>query len=400
MGQVSRHPGWAARPARHRPSIFPFQAALIRFLCQMPTDSPAPALKDLFDEARFRKVAKALSGIFPGFAAKTFLQQGLGGLETLSLMQRLRRMTECLHATLSADYPEALKILRALAPQIDKAFVTLVLPDFVGCYGLGHFQVSMEALKFFTPFGSSEFAIREFLRRDLSGTLRVMQEWSTDPDEHVRRLASEGCRPRLPWSFQLPELMADPSPALPILENLKSDPSLYVRKSVANHLNDITKNHPGKVLALLRSWPLENPHTAWIARQALRTLIKAGHPEALELIGASGEAVIAPLQVSCVPAQLRLGDTLTLACEIRSTAPTPQRLVIDYAVHYVKKSGASAAKVFKWKELTLASGETVRLSRRQTIRDFTTRVHYTGRHGVEILINGKSLGRAFFELEC
>ena len=196
-------------------------------------------------------------------------------------------MTDCLHATLPANYHAALDRLRALAPRIDKAFVTLVLPDFVGCSGLDHFDASMAALKFFTPFGSSEFAIREFLRRDLKRTLGVMLQWSLDKDEHVRRLASGGCRPRLPWSFRLAALTADPTPVLPILENLKTDPGLYVRKSVANHLNDMTKTHPESVLELLRGWPLENPPTAWIARHALRTLIKSGHPAALHLIGAT-----------------------------------------------------------------------------------------------------------------
>ena len=160
--------------------------------------SPAPELKEMFDAERFRRTARDLKTIDPGFDGKKFLKLALAGLDDLSLMQRLRRMTECLHATLPTDYHLALGRLRAMAPLIDKPFVTLVLPDFVGCYGLEHFDESMAVLKFFTPFGSSEFAIREFLRRDLKRTLGVMLKWSTDKDEHVRRLASEGCRPRLP----------------------------------------------------------------------------------------------------------------------------------------------------------------------------------------------------------
>ena len=152
----------------------------------------------MFDAARFRSVARELKTIDAAFDAKKFLKPALSGLDDLSLMKRLRRMTESLHATLPADYHAALDPLRALAPRIDKAFVTLVLPDFVGCYGLNHFDASMAALELFTPFGSSEFAIRRFLRRDLKRTLGVMCQWSLDKDEHVRRLASEGCRPRLP----------------------------------------------------------------------------------------------------------------------------------------------------------------------------------------------------------
>jgi len=154
------------------------------------------------------------------------------------------------------------------------------------------------------------------------------------------------------------------------------------------------------VLALLRSWPLEQPTTAWIARHALRSLIKQGHPEALRVIGASGEAILAPPQLTLHPAQLRLGEAFTLTVVLKSTAPAPQRLVVDYAVHYVKKSGAASVKVFKWKEVTLAAGASLTLTRRQTIRDFTTRVHYAGRHHVKVHINGTALAGAWFDLEC
>ena len=171
----------------------------------MPDEkSAAPALKEMFDADRFRRVARELKTIDQAIDVKKFLKLALPGLHELTHMQRLRRMTECLHATLPANYHAALDRLHALAPRIDKAFVTLVLPDFVGCYGLNHFDASMAALKFFTPFGSSEFAIREFLRRDLKRTLGAMRQWSVDKDEHVRRLVSEGCRPRLPWSYRLP----------------------------------------------------------------------------------------------------------------------------------------------------------------------------------------------------
>jgi len=363
-----------------------------------PEKSPAPALKEMFDAARFSDLAMELTRIDPAFDSRKFLKSALDGLDDLSLMQRLRRMTESLHATLPADFSSALERLRLLAPRINKAFVTLVLPDFVGRFGLHDFDASMAALKFFTVFGSSEFAIREFLRMDQSRTLAVMLEWSSDPNEHVRRLASEGCRPRLPWSFRLESLNADPRPVLPILENLKGDPSLYVRKSVANHLNDITKTHPDWVLERLQNWPMENPHTAWIARHALRTLIKKGHAGALALIGATGKAQLTTPSLTLRPDRLLPGGSFTLCMELHSTAALPQRLVIDYAVHYVKKSGATSAKVFKWKEITLLPGETIRLTRRQTIRDFTTRIHYPGWHRIGVLINGEVRAESGFTL--
>lgn len=364
----------------------------------MPDPTAAPALKNIFDPARFRHIAAETAAVYPRFDGKQFLKLALAGLEDLSLMQRLRRTSECLHATLPGDYKKSIAILRKLAPRINSGFVTLVLPDYVGLYGRDDFDTSMEALKFFTSFGSSEFAVREFIRQDPERTLAVMKTWARDESEHVRRLASEGSRPRLPWSFRLDALMAEPELAAPILEALKADSSLYVRKSVANHLNDITKVHPDWVLSRLKSWPLENAHTAWIARHALRTLIKKGDKQALGVIGAGQKAAVSISDLSISPKKLRLGERLDLSFTLQSASRKSQRLVVDYAIHYVKKSGTSSAKVFKLKELSLGTGESVQLSRSQVVRDFTTRVHHAGRHEVDIMVNGERLASAFFDL--
>jgi 3-methyladenine DNA glycosylase AlkC len=358
------------------------------------------ALKEIFDKPRFRSVALDLAAIYPAFDARRFLKIALAGLDELSLMQRLRRMSEALHATLPENYRQAVKILRTLAPRMDHGFATLVLPDYVGQYGQHDFDWSMDALKYFTGFGSSEFAVREFLRLDTARALAIMQTWSRDDSDAVRRLASEGCRPRLPWSFRLDAILDDPTLAAPILENLRQDASPYVRKSVANHLNDVSKSHPDWVLERLASWPLDNPHSAWIARHALRSLIKAGNPRALAVIGAGATPEVKISKFALTPRRLALGERVTLSFDLASTSAASQRLVIDYKMHYVKKSGATAAKVFKLKELTLESAQRVSIERSQSIRDFTTRVHYSGRHEVEILVNGLSLARGFFELSC
>lgn len=359
---------------------------------------PAPALKEMFNEARYRKMARDLAAVHRGFDQKQFLALTLPGLEPLALLQRLRRATEALRATLPTDYARALDILREYAPIHGEGFTALVLPDFVGCYGLEDFDRSLDALAYFTRFGSSEFAIREFLRRDLKRTLKVMKRWSRDDNEHVRRLASEGCRPRLPWSFKLRELIADPSPAQPILENLRADPSLYVRKSVANHLNDITKDHPAWVLDLLDQWDMANAHTAWIAKRALRTLIKKGDRRALAVIGAGAKAEIQVKNFIVSPRRIRLGEEIIIAGDVVSTASAIQRLVIDYTIHYVKQSGSASAKVFKWKEATVVPGETLSLAKRQTVRDFTTRKHHAGKHVVELMVNGEKVAEAAFQL--
>jgi len=355
-------------------------------------------LKEIFNAERFRFVAKTTASIYPDFDQKRFLNYALNGLDELSLLQRLRRMTEALHETLPSDYSTALEMLRKLAPLLAPSFVCLVLSDYVALYGRADYERSLAALKYFTVFGSSEFAIREFLRQDLPRTLAVMETWSRDENEAVRRLASEGCRPRLPWSFRLEALLADPSPVAPILENLKADPSLFVRKSVANHLNDITKDHPEWVLERVQQWPLDNPRTAWIVRHALRTLIKKGDRRALTIVGAGRKAKLAACSLSVKPASVRLGQDITLSLQLTSGAAQTQRLEIDYAVHYVKKSGSTFAKVFKWKRLSLAGREQVKLVRKQSIRNFTTRTHHPGTHQIDVFINGTRAAQGLFTL--
>lgn len=247
--------------------------------------SDSPALKEIFNRDRLQHIADETWAVYPAFDRKAFMARASQGLDGLSVMQRLNRVSQSLHAGLPDDYPAALSILYALAPRLNSAFVSMILPEYVALYGQNDFARSMDALKFFTAFGSSEFAVRHFLRKDFARAIEVMHGWSLDENPHVRRLASEGCRPRLPWSFRLENLMIDPTPVLDILDNLKADDSLYVRKSVANHFNDITKDNPEWVLDQLEGWSLDNPNSAWIARHALRSLIKQGDVRALTLMG-------------------------------------------------------------------------------------------------------------------
>ena len=361
-------------------------------------DEAQPALKDWFNAARYRQIADLLDEAHPGFDRKRFLTVATTGLDELTLIQRVRRATEACHATLPADFPKAVAALKRIAPQVQHGFVGIFLPDFVGQHGHGHFNESMEALKYFTPFSSAEFAIREFLKRDLARTLAVMERWSQDENEHVRRLASEGSRPRLPWSFRLDALVADPSPAATILENLRADPSLYVRKSVANHLNDISKDHPDWMLARLKSWDLAHPHTQWIAKRAARTLIKAGHQPALHLFNFGGKPAVKLSGFKVTPARLKLGQVMEFSFSLTSTSRKSQSLAVDYVIHYVKASGGTSPKVFKLRELALAAGETQVIRKRQTVRNFTTRKHHAGRHRVEIQINGRILAQGQFFL--
>jgi 3-methyladenine DNA glycosylase AlkC len=225
-----------------------------------------------------------------------------------------------------------------------------------------------------------------------------MHEWALDENHHIRRLASEGSRPRLPWSFRLEAVQANPNLAAGILDRLKADESLYVRKSVANHLNDVTKEHPGWVLDVIEGWSLEEKHTAWIAKHALRSLIKQGDMRALAVIGAGKKAEVELIDVRVEPGVVRLGDAIGLSFSVKSTVAHEQRLVIDYAIDYVKANGGVSRKVFKLKVVDLVGFGEVVVGRRQVIKDFTTRKHSGGVHGVWVMVNGEVLGGAEFTI--
>ncbi|MGJ0524179.1 DNA alkylation repair protein [Burkholderia gladioli] len=365
-------------------------------------DSPV-LLKDSMGERQFRSLLSTLKLIERSFDTRRFLAVALDGLDELSLMARVRRASLAIEAgaqALPGGYETVLTLLAEAAPHLGGGFLAMVAPDYVGQFGRHDFDRSMAALAFFTRFGTSEFAVREFLRDDPRRALATLRDWSRHEDQAVRRLASEGSRPRLPWSFRLREIEADPALAAPILDNLRADPSDYVRRSVANHLNDVTKLHPDWVLERAAAWGGADAGTRWIVRHALRTLVKRGDARALALLGASGAARIEAVPFAVTPARIELGETVTLAAELVSTAQDVQRLVVDYRIGYVKKNGSTAHKVFKLRELTLAPGQRIDIVRSQRIRDFTTRTHYAGRHGVELIVNGAVVAQAHFDLAC
>lgn len=365
----------------------------------MPAETSPPAqLKDWFDEARYRTLGELFHSASPHFDTNRFLESTLEGLPPRSLMQRLHQTSLAFDSALPGTFRQKVATLKKVAPQVGHNFIGIFLSDYVATFGLDQPDFSLEALRHFTRFGSAEFAVRPFIQRDLDRTLHTMHAWTSDPCEHVRRLASEGSRPRLPWGLRLQTLVQNPEPTGRILDALRDDPALYVRKSVANHLNDITKDHPQWVLNRLQVWDITaTNHRQWIAKHACRTLIKRGHPQALALFG-FGQKPSATASLTVSPTTLALGQSLTLTAAITSTARKSQNLVIDYIVHYVKAHGGSTEKVFKWTELTLPPNSALDLTKKQTLLDFTTRRHYPGQHRIELQINGHRLAETQFEL--
>lgn len=320
------------------------------------------------------------------------------GWDDKTLMERMRHTTETLAATLPADFRAALDILKAASARLEGyEFERMVFSDFVGLYGLDDFDASLPALEFFTQQVSAEFAIRPFIMRDQPRTLAQMLEWAAHPHPEVRRLASEGCRPRLPWGKALPALKADPAPVLPILERLRHDSADTVRRSVANNLNDIAKDNPAVVLETLRRWQNdESDSVRWITRHALRTLIKRGDPDALALLGYDhgGQFVVHGLRLE--PDSVVIGESLTFAFTLESTGDASQKLMIDYVIHFMKASGAQKPKVFKLAQREINPGEHVEISKAHSFQQRSTRTHYPGPHALEIQINGHVCARADF----
>ncbi len=359
----------------------------------------AEPLKDMFSKKFYERLALEFNKADNNFHPDKFVKDVTKNIDTLSLNQRMRNTSVVLKQHLPSDYKKAIDVMWNVVPEFRSHYTALLFPDFVGQYGHDDFKLSMDALKYFTQFGSSEFAIREFLKRDLTKTLSLMKKWAGDKNYHVRRLASEGSRPRLPWSFNLDEVIKDPNSTLPILEILKEDKELYVKKSVANHLNDFSRIDAGWMLKVINSWDKKNTDTAWIIKHASRTLIKNGDARSLAVFDYEKNPKIKVEKFNVNKLKIVLGENLQFGFYLRSEKTSSQKLVIDFAIYYQKKSGNLAPKVFKLKEIVLKPKQTVSITKSHRFMDFTTRKHYSGEHVIELMINGWSCGKIEFLLK-
>ncbi len=353
----------------------------------------------MFDRAFYTKLADAVSTVYKPFPAKPFLMEVCNPLASMSLNERMRHTSVVLQKYLPTHYQKSIGILNEVIPILPGGYTNLVFPDFVSQFGTHDFKTSLKALHYFTRFGSSEFAIRTFLKMNFERTLQEMFRWSEDENEHVRRLSSEGSRPRLPWSFKLDEVIKNPSHTKPILENLKQDESLYVRKSVANHINDFSKDSPEFVVKLVKSWDTAHPHTAWIVKRGCRSLFKQGDKKSLAAFNYTKDVQVAIANFCIRPKTVRIGNSLSFDFEIISHKKSFQKLMIDYRIHYVKKNGSLSPKVFKLKEVDLPAGKSLHISKKQRFQDFTTRKHIAGKHQLEILVNGEVLKSVTFQVQ-
>ena len=352
----------------------------------------AELLKHRYSPRYIAEVARAVRAEQPRFDAEAFTCSVLGnGWGALELKGRMHRIAAALREHLPGSYRQQLTALKRAAKAFG-GFEAMVFPDFVEQFGQHDYATSIAALEHFTRFSSSEFAVRPFIAREPKRTLAQMFAWAGHRNEHVRRLASEGCRPRLPWGMRLPALIADPTPLAPILERLRADPSEMVRRSVANNLNDIAKDHPALVLALARRWHGENAATDALLKHACRTLLKRGDAGALRLFGHHDNVQVRVRAFRLAAARLSIGGSLGFAFSVTLAQNTPAKLRLEYAVDFVKRTGSTSRKVFKIGEPLVEPGRPLRIERRHRFTDFTTRRHYPGRHRITVLVNGVERG--------
>jgi 3-methyladenine DNA glycosylase AlkC len=292
-------------------------------------------LKNLFNRESVGAIGDAVHAGFRGFDRSAFMEMVFDtGWSDRELKQRIRRISEALHEILPGTYRDQLDVLLAAVPHAAEGFSSLAFSDFVEAYGTDDWEASVPALAQFTRLESAEFAIRPFIASDQERTMARMLEWAADPDPAVRRLATEGCRPRLPWGMRLHKLASDPAPILPILERLHDDSDESVRRSVANNLNDISRDHPDVVIKLLCSWdPKPGTDTYKLARHALRTLLKRGDAGALEVMGFKAGLSVKLEELKLEPPTPRIGESARLTFTIESTLDDPQPVMVDYTIH-------------------------------------------------------------------
>ncbi len=353
--------------------------------------------RDVYNARVISKLAHDLKAAWAPFDADAFFADATDGLDELEMNARIALIAGALDRHLPSDFPQAARVLVSALPPEEvepgktdwDAFIVIPQCAFVSQRGLGHFDLSMDALNAMTRRLSAENHLRVFIELDFERAMATLQRWASDPNVHVRRLVSEGTRPRLPMTGRIQRFIDDPTPALKLLEALKADPSLYVRRSVANHLNDISKDNPEIALDTLERWNAsDDPGTRWLVRHASRTLLKAGHPRAVDLFGYTSTPRL-DLSLNILDDAVQIGGEVAFEVEITSRAQVSQRLLIDYVVDFVKANGKRAPKVFKWTTRVLAPGQTLRLTRRQHLRPTSGRKLYPGLHGLTLQINGE-----------
>ncbi len=351
----------------------------------------AELLKDLYNRDYIHVISNELNGVYSQFDAENF-RAGIfdAAWESRELKQRMRHIAVMLYDSLPKNYNQAIEILKIVFSKLPQNYglENMIFQDFVEVYGMDDFTASMQALEHFTIHSSSEFAVRQFIVKHEDDTMRQMQLWACSQNEHIRRLASEGCRPRLPWAIALDGFKKDPSKVIEILEVLKDDESEYVRKSVANNLNDISKDNPERVKEIAVRWMGVNKNRDWILKHGCRTLLKEGDRDILNLFGFTNTKNITIKNV-IIPSSVKMGDALEFSFVLHSNESLG-KLRVEYALTFARQNNRLSTKVFKISEFTCKT-KSKEFSKKYSFKPITTRKYYRGNHKLAIIVNGNIL---------
>jgi len=365
--------------------------------------------REVFNASVVNELGINIQKTWPHFPKDKFYNEINSKINELNFGARSSLIADTLKKYLPNEFPTAAQILiDSLGPEPKTDELTgfdgfIIMPQclFISRYGLEHYDISIKALYEMTKRFTAEGDIRFFLEKYHEKTLKFIHELTHDKSPFARRLASEGTRPRLPLAPRIPQLQKDPSLIIEILEKLKEDPNLMVRRSVANNLNDISKDNPDIVITTLKRWKkINNKGTQWIISHALRTLLKDGHPDALKLMGYEPNINIIVSEIKFNSKEIKIGDDLIFEFTVTSNENKSCKLMIDYVIHFMKKNGKQAPKVFKAAKKTLGPRETITIEKKQSFKKINTRPYYSGKHSLEIQINGKKYVKTDFTLKA
>lgn len=375
----------------------------------------AEAFKNMFNEGFFDRFAKDLKRVIDDLDAHAFVSRIMDDeWENREFKQRIAHITSILKLFMPADYREAVAKIIELLDYVEKTMpdfskiddtkfgLTLeygmILDNYVEQYGIDDYETSIRAIEKITQFTSCEFVTHPFIVRYPEKMMAQMLVWSKHPHWGVRRLASEGCRPRLPWAMALPDLKKDPAPILPILENLKNDPAKSVRLSVANNLNDISKDNPQVVIDLAKKWYGHSKEIDWVVKHGCRTLLKSGNAEIMELFGLGSAKHIEIEDFRILTPEVKVGNSLEFRFNLLNNNKEKTKIRLEYGIYYQKANGTLTKKVHKISETEYAGNSTKQITRKHSFKVVTTRKFHLGLHQVAVIINGHEFEKHNFDL--
>lgn len=353
------------------------------------------ALKDIYSPRFYEKLSAVFVKTIPKFDKKQFVSMIFtDDFAQMELKQRMRHTTQVLHKFMPKDFGKAVEIIEKTIEELrennigEDSLAFIFFPDYIEMYGLDHYKNAVKAIEFTTQFITCEYAVRPFILHYFDKMMPQMLAWSKHDNHKVRRLATEGCRPRLPWAVGLPELKKNPETILPILENLKNDSSEFVRRSVANNLNDIAKDHPEIVLRLAKNWKNLSKETDAIIKHGCRTLLKQGHPEILSHYGLDSKEIVVTNFKIDTP-EVKVPNALQFSFEVQNNYQIPKIVRLEYGIYYNKANGLLSKKVFKISEKLYQPKQKDLVTKKQSFKLITTKKFYSGLHKVSVIVNGE-----------